>query len=97
MDSGDNSAPLLLAEDMEGNPRISDGDMDTIAVVDMGALEFEARIYNATTGVWYEYIQLAIDDANERKRNEQRASNSSLPSRPTAPSGSSVCAFLEGA
>ncbi|UCG69068.1 MAG: hypothetical protein JSV09_14990 [Thermoplasmata archaeon] len=40
IDSGDNSASLLPAEDIEGNPRILDGNNDGNAIVDMGAFEY---------------------------------------------------------
>ncbi len=39
IDVGDNSAPSIPSTDFEGDPRIMDGDGDTIAVVDMGVDE----------------------------------------------------------
>ena len=41
IDAGDNTAvPVWLTTDFEGDPRIIDGDGDTVAVVDMGADEY---------------------------------------------------------
>ena len=40
IDTGDNTAPNLPANDLDGNARIFDGDGDAVAVVDMGAYEF---------------------------------------------------------
>ena len=40
IDSGDNFAPGLPGFDFDGNPRITDGDGDGDAVVDMGAFEY---------------------------------------------------------
>ncbi len=42
IDAGDNAAPNLPVADLDGNPRIFDGDFDGMVVVDMGALEFAA-------------------------------------------------------
>lgn len=39
VDSGDNSAPDLPDEDLDGNDRVVDGDGDGTAVVDLGAFE----------------------------------------------------------
>ena len=45
VDAGNNAAvPPDLPEDLEGNPRIVDGDGDSIAVVDMGVYEFDGDI-----------------------------------------------------
>jgi hypothetical protein len=49
IDAGDNTAPNLPATDLDGRPRILDGDGDSIAVVDMGA---------------YEYLPLVLGDMN---------------------------------
>lgn len=40
IDAGDNSEPNLGATDMDGHPRIIDGDCNDAEVVDMGAYEF---------------------------------------------------------
>jgi hypothetical protein len=40
IDSGDNAAPGLSSLDLDGNPRIIDGNYDGIDIVDMGAYEF---------------------------------------------------------
>ena len=40
VDAGDNSLPNLPATDIDGNPRIQDGDRDGVAIVDMGVDEF---------------------------------------------------------
>ncbi|MEN3330718.1 MAG: serine protease [Blastocatellia bacterium] len=39
IDTGDNSAPNLPSTDLDGKPRIQDGNHDGIAIVDMGAYE----------------------------------------------------------
>jgi parallel beta-helix repeat protein len=40
IDAGNNAAPSLPSTDFEGDPRIVDGNGDTVAVVDMGADEY---------------------------------------------------------
>ena len=42
IDTGDNSAPNLPQTDLDGKPRIQDGNKDGVAIVDMGAYEFTA-------------------------------------------------------
>jgi len=41
IDAGTNSAPNLPAKDLAGKPRIVEGDNDGIAVIDMGAYEYQ--------------------------------------------------------
>jgi hypothetical protein len=41
IDTGDNTAPNLPATDLDGNPRIKDGNGDGTSVIDMGAYEAE--------------------------------------------------------
>jgi parallel beta-helix repeat protein len=41
IDAGDNSAPDLPPLDLRGNPRIVDGDGDGLAIIDMGAYEYQ--------------------------------------------------------
>ena len=41
LDIGTNNAPGLPAADFDGRPRIVDGDSDGVAVVDMGAFEYD--------------------------------------------------------
>ena len=43
IDTGTNSAPDLATMDFEGKPRVANGDGDSQAVVDMGALEYRGR------------------------------------------------------
>jgi hypothetical protein len=54
IDAGDNSAADLPATDLDGNPRIQDGNGDGIAVVDMGVYErtapFEICIQDDSNG-----------------------------------------------
>jgi hypothetical protein len=45
IDVGDNAAPALPSTDFEGDPRILDGDLDTITIVDMGCDEYFPTIY----------------------------------------------------
>ncbi len=62
VDTGSNAAPDLLTMDLQGNPRIQDGDKDSVDVVDMGVFEFNALgIHNITHDCWYQEIQQAID------------------------------------
>ncbi len=42
IDAGDNSAPNLLATDLEGNPRIVDGSFTGTPTIDMGSYEFQS-------------------------------------------------------
>ena len=72
-DAGDNDAPLLLPTDLAGNPRVADGNGDSVAEVDMGAFEFLARVHNITEGLWHETIQKAIDYASVDVYNEIEA------------------------
>jgi len=56
IDNGDNGAPSLPASDLDANVRILDGNLDLVARVDMGALEFDpslpvATIQGAPTGI----------------------------------------------
>ena len=49
IDAADNDAvPAEVATDLDGNPRIVDGDDDGEATVDMGAYEFQARMADIT-------------------------------------------------
>ena len=64
VDAGDNGAPNLPATDITDNPRVVDGDRDGTETVDMGAFELQAlEIHNITQDLWYDSIQVAIDDA----------------------------------
>ena len=44
IDSGNNSVAKLVNGDFEGNPREIDGNADSVAVVDMGPLEFDPSV-----------------------------------------------------
>ncbi len=44
IDAGDNGAPSLPVTDMDGRPRILDGNHDGVATVDMGAFEFDPTL-----------------------------------------------------
>lgn len=41
IDAGDNSAPGIVSQDFDGNPRIIDGDLDGTATVDLGVYEYQ--------------------------------------------------------
>ena len=65
IDSGDNNAVNLPPTDLAGDPRVTDGDDNGTAVVDMGAFEDRyRRVHNITQDLWYEIIQQAIDGAD---------------------------------
>jgi hypothetical protein len=50
VDSGNNAAvPPDLLQDLDGNPRIVDGDGDLVAVVDMGVYEFNGGVADVET------------------------------------------------
>ncbi len=60
---GNTAEPIPF--DLDGVPRVVDGNDDGSAVVDMGAFEFELPgVHNITQDTCYETIQAAIDDAN---------------------------------
>jgi hypothetical protein len=68
VDTGDNnSVPAGVTTDLDGNPRVVDGDRDGNDIVDMGAYELPPPliINNITQNTWYMTIQAAIDDAND--------------------------------
>jgi hypothetical protein len=50
VDAGDNNAPCLPATDLDGNPRVMDGDGDGNSIVDMGAYELEAGMFKVGIG-----------------------------------------------
>jgi len=50
VDAGDNSAPGLPATDLDGNPRVIDGDGDGNSVVDMGVYELEPGLFKVGLG-----------------------------------------------
>ena len=64
IDAGSNTASNLALTDLAGNPRVVDGDNDSLDVVDMGVFELQPGIHNTTQNKWYVTIQVAIDDAN---------------------------------
>jgi len=51
IDAGDNAAPELPARDLDGNPRVADGNGDIVAVVDMGAYEVQPPPWGAASTV----------------------------------------------
>jgi hypothetical protein len=51
IDSGDNDAvPVDVTTDLDGNPRIVDGDCNDLDTVDMGAYEFDFGFYGDCSG-----------------------------------------------
>jgi len=50
IDAGDNAAPQMAAADLDGNPRIADGNSDGDVRVDMGAYEYTNRAPVANAG-----------------------------------------------
>jgi hypothetical protein len=65
IDSGDNLTPNLLDKDLDGDPRILDGDGNGTATVDMGVDEFRRTIRVPSD---QPAIQAAIDVANNNDR-----------------------------
>jgi hypothetical protein len=59
IDAGDNAAPNLPVTDLDGNPRIQDGNGDGAAVVDMGAYEaspaFDICIQDDSSGSIFKF------------------------------------------
>ena len=51
IDAGTNEAPGLSEKDLDGNPRIVDGDGDSVTVVDMGVYEFMVPTIPATVDI----------------------------------------------
>jgi hypothetical protein len=49
IDAGNNSAPMLPATDLDGNPRVQDGTGLGYPVVDMGVYEYPGVVENAAT------------------------------------------------
>ncbi|MHC4086353.1 MAG: right-handed parallel beta-helix repeat-containing protein [Planctomycetota bacterium] len=62
---GDGNTTEPIPWDLAGSPRITDGDGDANAVVDMGAFELNGPVWNTTQNRLYSIIQAAIDDAND--------------------------------
>lgn len=64
IDVGDPNVNYDGEKDIDGQPRLADGDADDTFVVDMGADEY-LRVYNLDKWLGYINIQDAIDDAND--------------------------------
>jgi len=63
---GDGNTAEPIPFDLDGVPRVVDGNDDGSAVVDMGAYEREfTGVQNITQDTWYKTIQAAINDAND--------------------------------
>ncbi|MHC4383964.1 MAG: right-handed parallel beta-helix repeat-containing protein, partial [Planctomycetota bacterium] len=68
LDAGTNTPPGgLPATDLDGNPRVLDGNFDGIVVVDMGAYELNPDtspvVLNVTQGTLFDSLAAAIGDA----------------------------------
>jgi predicted outer membrane repeat protein len=63
IDTGDNNAPSIPAKDFEGDDRILDGNLDSVAVVDMGVDEFILSLIYVPDD--YSTIQAAINAATD--------------------------------
>ncbi|UCC23249.1 MAG: right-handed parallel beta-helix repeat-containing protein, partial [Planctomycetota bacterium] len=62
VDSGNNDV-VTEPNDLAGNDRIVDRDLDGTATVDMGAYELQSKdIHNISQDAYYETIQAALDD-----------------------------------
>jgi hypothetical protein len=59
IDAGDN-LPVTVVTDLDGNPRIADGDRDGDAVVDMGAYELQRRPVGGVTLARASYASLRL-------------------------------------
>ncbi len=62
IDTGNNSAPQIPVSDIEGNPRIIDGDGDGTATVDMGADEYVGALSHPLTRLAQPWLLLLLLD-----------------------------------
>jgi hypothetical protein len=66
IDVGNNAAPSLPSTDFEGEPRIVDGNSDTLAVVDMGVDEYVQNVLKAV-------IKISPDSLNLKSNSDTNA------------------------
>jgi parallel beta-helix repeat protein len=64
IDAGDNGANGLPPNDIEGKPRVVDGDGDNVAVVDMGAFERALLLCNVDLSLDQRTLKLSLDLAS---------------------------------
>jgi hypothetical protein len=81
IDVGTNAAPKLPSVDINGDPRVADGDGNGVAVVDIGAVEFSDVVPPETTITSGPTGTIAVNIASIRWSRTSRRSRARRPGR----------------